>query len=104
MISIGFSRAAHTLDTVMTIRGERGWGRAMRGVAARVLPAAIPVLVAAPGSVQEPSAGFLRVQWHVTQLTEPTRTRLEGYVFNDSHARITDLRVRVVEWGDRAEA
>jgi hypothetical protein len=100
VIFIGFSRTAHTLDTVMTVRRERGWGRAMRAVAARVLPAAIvlSVLLAAPGSAQEPSAdGFLRVQWHVTQLTEPTRTRLEGYVFNDSQVRIMDVRVRVVE-------
>ena len=100
MIFIGFSRAAHTLDTVMRTRSECPWGRAVRAVAARVLPAAVVLLVlaAAPGSAQEPSAdGFLRVQWHVTQLTEPTRTRLEGYVFNDSHVRITDVRVRVVE-------
>jgi hypothetical protein len=100
VIFIELSRGPHTLDTVMAKRGERAWGPAIRGAAARVLPAAIVVLVltAAPGSAQEPRVGgFLRVQWHVTQLTEPTRTRLEGYVFNDSHVRITDVRLHVVE-------
>ena len=72
----------------------------MRDVAARVLAAVITlvVLMAAPGAAQEPGAnGVLRVQWHVTQLTEPTRTKLEGYVYNDSRVRITDVRLHVVE-------
>jgi hypothetical protein len=63
----------------------------------------IVVLVAAPSPAQEAarSASFLRVQWHVTTLSRPTHIRLEGYVYNDSQVRVTDVRLHVVE-RDRA--
>jgi len=75
----------------------------MRKRPALAVAAAVLFLTVAPSSAQEPtrSDGFLRVQWHVTQLPEPTRTRPEGYVYNDSSIRITDVRLRVVE-RDRA--
>jgi hypothetical protein len=61
--------------------------------------AAVLFLTIASSAAQEPnrSDSFLRVEWHVTQLPEPTRTRLEGYVYNDSPIRITDVRLHVVE-------
>jgi hypothetical protein len=66
---------------------------------ASALMAAIVGLLAVSSTAQEPnrSDGFLRAQWHVTQLPEPTRTRLEGYIYNDSPIRITDVRLHVVE-------
>jgi len=84
----------------MTIRREGAGGPATSRATTRVLTSVIVLLmaVAASASAEEPRVdGFLRVQWHVTQLAEPTRTRLEGYVYNDSRVSITDVRLHVVE-------
>ena len=97
---IGLSRAPRTLDPMLAMRRERAGGPATTSATARVLTSVILLLVLgrAPASGEEPRGeGFLRVQWHVTQLTEPTRTRLEGYVYNDSRVSITDVRLHVVE-------
>jgi hypothetical protein len=61
--------------------------------------AVVVVLVAASSPAQETagSGGFLRVQWHVTRLLEPVPIKLEGYVYNDSPIRVTDVRLHVVE-------
>jgi hypothetical protein len=67
-----------------------------RTAAALMATAATMVLLVASSRAQvpNPSDDFLRVQWHVTELPRP---RLEGYVYNDSSIRITDVRLHVVE-------
>jgi hypothetical protein len=77
-------------------------GRSAGAVAA----AAIVGLMAASSLAEEmpPAAGFLRVQWHVTQLREPVHFKLEGYVYNDSPIRVTDVRLHVVARNSAARA
>lgn len=66
----------------------------------------IVVLLAALSPAQEatPSGSFLRVQWHVIELPEPVHIKLEGYVYNDSPIRVTDVRLHVVERDSAARA
>ena len=76
----------------------------MRGWSPRAVVAAVAFLtLPAIGAAEEaPGAGgFLRVQWHVTELREPVPLELEGYVYNSSSIRVTDVRLHVVE-RDRA--
>ena len=70
------------------------------------LAAVVVVLLAASSSAQETtgSGGFLRVQWHVTELREPVHVKLEGYVYNASPIRVTDVRLHVVERDRAAQA
>jgi hypothetical protein len=72
----------------------------MRQTAAGLMAtAAVIVLLVASSRAQvpHPSDGFLRAQWHVTELSRLSGPRLEGYVYNDSSIRITDVRLHVVE-------
>jgi hypothetical protein len=70
------------------------WRSTLAAVAAVVV-----VLLAGSSPAQETagSLGFLRVQWHVTRLLQPVPIKLEGYVYNDSPIRVTDVRLHVVE-------
>ena len=66
-----------------------------RPALASMATAAVVVLLAVSSSAQEVTT--LKVQWHVTQLQSPSRTRLEGYVYNVSNVRVSDVRLHVVE-------
>ena len=53
--------------------------------------------VSSPAQQESRPDGFLRVQWHVVELPEPIHIRLEGYVYNTSPLRVSDVRLHVVE-------
>jgi hypothetical protein len=42
----------------------------------------------------EAAGGFFRAEWSVPALP-PAFTKIEGYVYNDSRLRVTDVRLRV---------
>jgi hypothetical protein len=96
VIFIGFSRALRTLEAVM---------RAIRGRSALTVMVTVVVVVllavSSPAQEENRSDGFWRVQWHVVELPEPIHIRLEGYVYNTSPIRVSDVRLHVVE-RDRA--
>ena len=56
----------------------------------------------APADAQELAAagGFFRAAWSVPALPRPL-TKIEGYIYNDSRWRVTDVRLRIVSL-DRA--
>jgi len=60
--------------------------------------------VSSPAQQESRPDGFLRVQWHVVELPEPIHIRLEGYVYNTSPLRVTDVRLHVVERDSAAHA
>jgi hypothetical protein len=67
-----------------------------------VLVLAMTVVMAAgvlmaPADAQELAAagGFFRAAWSVPPLPRPL-TKIEGYVYNDSRWRVTDVRLRIV--------
>jgi|RhiMetdeSRZDD1v2_1073273.scaffolds.fasta_scaffold43553_4 hypothetical protein len=53
-------------------------------------------LVVSPAGAMAPEAagGFFRAEWSVPALP-PAFTKIEGYVYNDSRLRVTDVRLRV---------
>jgi hypothetical protein len=53
-------------------------------------------LVVSPAVAMAPEAagGFFRAEWSVPALP-PAFTKIEGYVYNDSRLRVTDVRLRV---------
>jgi hypothetical protein len=74
---------------------------ALAGLAALVV---VLLAVSSPAQETTGSGGFLRVQWHVTELREPVHIKLEGYVYNASPIRVTDVRLHVVERDRTARA
>ena len=60
--------------------------------------------VSSPAQPESAPDGFLRVQWHVVELPEPIHIRLEGYVYNTSPLRVSDVRLHVVERDSAAQA
>jgi hypothetical protein len=74
----------------------------MTAVAAVV--ATVLLAVSSPAQQESPPDGFLRVQWHVVELPEPIHIRLEGYVYNTSPLRVSDVRLHVVERDSAAHA
>ena len=81
MIFIRFSRMLRTLEDVRS---------SMTAVATVV--AMLLLAVSSPAQQESPPDGFLRVQWHVVELPEPIHIRLEGYVYNTSPLRVSDVR------------
>ena len=53
-------------------------------------------LLVSPASARAPEAagGFFRAEWSVPALP-PACAKIEGYVYNDSSLRVTDVRLRV---------
>jgi len=55
----------------------------------------VGLLVSPAGAgAPETAGGFFRAEWSVPALP-PASTKLEGYVYNDSSLRVTDVRLRV---------
>jgi hypothetical protein len=86
VIFIRFSRTLRTLEDVRS---------SMTAVATVV--AMLLLAVSSPAQQESRPDGFLRVQWHVVELPEPIHIRLEGYVYNTSPLRVSDVRLHVVE-------
>jgi len=93
VIFIRFSRTLRTLEDV-TVMQHRA-GSSMTAVATVV--AVLLLAVSSPAQPESRPDGFLRVQWHVVELPEPIHIRLEGYVYNTSPLRVSDVRLHVVE-------
>jgi len=72
--------------------------------AAATMVAILLLAVSSPAQEENRSDGFLRVQWHVVELSQPFRIRLEGYVYNASPVRVSDVRLHVVERDGAAHA
>lgn len=66
----------------------------MAGIVTAVAVLSPAAMSAAP---DEAPPDFLRVEWHVVQRQEPIQFRIEGYVYNNSAMRVSDVRLHVVE-------
>lgn len=88
---------------MVVTRGGISVLRWLLAVAAAVV-SATGVLTATDGAGELAQAGsFLRAEWDVPPLP-PSRAKLEGYVYNDSLYRVTNVRLRVVSLDGTGDA